>query len=128
MPNTEQDCLRRRLLLAQIARKDAQRNLVGNAEKAGDQIEKYLCLFRQAMNEHGNTDKYNDPKVGYDWCCAFVYYCCLEAGFNLPPNPRKNSAARWQPCRPGMTGPHFPKTTSSSAAFLKWATLSYTAG
>jgi hypothetical protein len=33
------------------------------------------------------TIRYSDPAIGYSWCCAFVYYCCLQAGFRFPPKP-----------------------------------------
>lgn len=54
---------------------------------AGESIEKYLSVFRDAMNRNGGYDKYSDLTVGYSWCCAFVYYCCLECGYRFPPKP-----------------------------------------
>jgi len=76
-----------RRLLASIARHEAAYERAGNADKAGAEIERYLAVFRDAMNEHGSTTVYSDLSVGYHWCCAFVYYCCLQAGFCFPPKP-----------------------------------------
>ncbi|WP_309385362.1 CHAP domain-containing protein [Cerasicoccus frondis] len=76
-----------RAKLAIIGRQEGAMNLEGNDAMAGDAIEKYLALFRDAMNHNGGGDKYSDTNVGYSWCCAFVYYCCLESGFRIPAKP-----------------------------------------
>src|SRR4051794_33801846 len=73
--------------LAVIAENEARLELAGNANMAGPAIERYLSVFRDAMNEHGSTTRYADLNAGYHWCCAFVYYCCLQAGFRFPPKP-----------------------------------------
>ena len=80
-----------RRLLASIARREAECERAGNDDQAGPEIERYLAVFRDAMNEHGSTTLYSDLNVGYHWCCAFVYYCCLQAGFRFPPKPVENS-------------------------------------
>lgn len=54
---------------------------------AGPSIEKYLSVFRDALNRNALTKKYSNPSIGFNWCCAFVYYCCLKAGFKFPPKP-----------------------------------------
>jgi hypothetical protein len=61
--------------------------LSGDDNMAGPAIEKYLAVFRKAFNKNGHYDKYSDTRIGYPWCCAFVYYCCLQAGFTFPPKP-----------------------------------------
>ena len=73
--------------LAAIARSEAALGLAGDANMAGPAIERYLSVFRDAMNRHGSTTQYADVATGYHWCCAFVYYCCLQAGFRFPPKP-----------------------------------------
>jgi hypothetical protein len=82
---TERGASRHRL--AVIARTEAGLQLAGDANRAGPAIERYLAVFREAMNLHGSTTEYSDLKRGYHWCCAFVYYCCLQAGFRFPPKP-----------------------------------------
>jgi len=73
--------------LASIARQEAGLQLEGDANRAGPAIERYLSVFREALNLHCETTRYSDLTVGYRWCCAFVYYCCLQAGFRFPPKP-----------------------------------------
>ncbi len=87
MPNDREACGRRRLELARIAEAEGRLALQGNERFAGDSIEKYLVVFRDAFNRNGGYTKYSDPSVGYPWCCAFVYHCCLKAGFTFPPKP-----------------------------------------
>jgi hypothetical protein len=77
----------KRQALARIARHEGSLAVTGNAHLAGDAIEKYLAVFRDAFNSNGNYTKYTDRRIGYPWCCAFVYYCCLRAGFTFPPKP-----------------------------------------
>ena len=76
-----------RRLLAQVAEREAALGLAGNGDRAGPDIERYLAVFRDALNRNTGTTKYSDVTVGYRWCCAFVYYCCLQAGFRFPPKP-----------------------------------------
>jgi hypothetical protein len=78
---------RKRLALAHIARSEGSLCLSGNENLAGEAIEKYLAVFREAFNNNGCCTKYSDTRIGYPWCCAFVYYCCLHAGFTFPPKP-----------------------------------------
>ncbi len=78
---------RKRHALARIARDEGRLALVGNENLAGEAIEKYLAVFREAFNRNGGYAKYSDLRIGYPWCCAFVYYCCLQAGFTFPPKP-----------------------------------------
>ena len=73
--------------LAEIAQREAERCLQGDANLAGPAIEHYLAVFRDALNLNCESDRYSDLRIGYSWCCAFVYYCCQEAGFRFPPKP-----------------------------------------
>jgi hypothetical protein len=77
----------KRLALARIAEAEGRLALSGNEDLAGEAIEKYLAVFREAFNRNGGATDYTDRRVGYPWCCAFVYYCCLQAGFRFPPKP-----------------------------------------
>jgi len=77
----------KRLFLASIARAEAELEPAGDANQAGPEIEKYLSPFRETMNRRAGTQQYSDLSVGYAWCGAFVYYCCLKAGFQLKPEP-----------------------------------------
>jgi len=71
--------------LAQVAEKEAGFGFRGEIGMTGPEIERYLSVFRNALNENGSTNKYSDKSVGYPWCCAFVYFCCLKAGFSFLP-------------------------------------------
>jgi len=86
--NTERrQLLRTRGHLAEIARREAALERAGNAQMAGEAIEPYLATFRDALNQNCDSTEYSDRAKGYHWCCAFVYYCCLQAGFRFPPKP-----------------------------------------
>ncbi len=100
-------CKEKRRLLARIAREEGGLELYGNEDMAGEAIEKYLAVFREAMNKNGNYDKYADTSIGYHWCSAFVYYCCLRAGFTFPPKPVPEH--RW--------------TLAAVPAWYEWAVL-----
>jgi len=70
-----------------VARREAERQRRGNAQHAGAEIEPYLAVFREALNRNCESDRFSDLAVGYQWCGAFVYYCCLQAGFRFSPKP-----------------------------------------
>lgn len=63
----------RREILAAIAGELASRPLIGNADKYGPDLKPILDAFPR-----------ENPDVGFDWCAAFVYHCCCEAGLVLP--------------------------------------------
>ncbi|MDB6081823.1 MAG: hypothetical protein JWO53_1095 [Chlamydiia bacterium] len=71
-------------LLCEIARREGELNLHESSHKAGPHIEKYLTVFRQAIYEISRKSRFLDLNQGYDWCCAFVYYCCQQAGYEIP--------------------------------------------
>lgn len=77
----------RRSLLAQIAEREGRLARQGNKNKAGAAIEPSLSGFRAAFFAIDRNPRWNNPAIGFDWCCAFVYYCCLEAGFSLNVQP-----------------------------------------
>jgi hypothetical protein len=83
-PDTSQA---RRALLAKIATREAEGKPKGDRRQSGPAIERYLALFRETMNRRAGTSDYSDTSVGYAWCAAFAYFCCLEAGFRLSPEP-----------------------------------------
>ncbi len=66
----------RREQIAKIAEELAARPLIGNEQKYGPDLVPILRYFPR-----------EDPEVGFDWCAAFVYHCCLEAGLTLPVRP-----------------------------------------
>ncbi|MGG0168811.1 CHAP domain-containing protein [Paenibacillus dokdonensis] len=63
----------RREILAEIAEELASRPLIGNEDKYGPDLEPIINCFPR-----------ENPKIGFDWCAAFVYHCCNEAGVKLP--------------------------------------------
>lgn len=74
-------------MLAKIAKSEAKSGFRGERDMAGPEIERYLSVFRDALNLNGSTNEYSDKSVGYHWCGAFVYYCCSKAGFTIPTKP-----------------------------------------
>jgi hypothetical protein len=85
LPSTQK--LGTRRFLAEIARREAALGRAGDSNMAGPAIEPYLSTLRDALNVNSASTKYSDRAVGFHWCGAFVYYCCLQAGFQFPPKP-----------------------------------------
>ncbi len=73
--------------LAEIALQEAASGRAGNKAMAGPEIERYLSVLREALNRNAGTTEFSNTAVGFPWCCAFVYYCCLRAGFRFPAKP-----------------------------------------
>lgn len=69
----EGESVKRRKLLVEIAERLASKPLIGNEDKYGPDLEPILCYFPR-----------ENPNIGFDWCAAFVYHCCSEAGVKLP--------------------------------------------
>lgn len=73
----------KREILANVAKENAQKCFHGNVMAMESNLQPITILFR-------------DHSVGELeglWCAAFVYYCCIEAGFNIPvkyPNDKLN--------------------------------------
>ena len=70
---------------ASLAYQEGLFSLTGNANKAGPLIEKYLKVFRESFAQ--KEPKYLDTAVGYDWCCAYVYYLLKQVGIELNIKP-----------------------------------------
>jgi hypothetical protein len=68
--------------LADFAEAEAAKQLTW--VDANSEAEKYLALFREAMFD---LDHIGRAKVFYDWCGAFVFYCCKQVGIEVPIQP-----------------------------------------
>lgn len=86
----------KRETLARIAETLARKPLRGDRDQAGVDLAPILDHFVRT-----------NPRIGFDWCAAFVYHCCVEAGFDIPAQPPK-------PVRRSMAG---------VSAWLQWAKL-----
>ena len=76
IPDTPQDV---HLKLAQFASTEASKNLRWSG--VNSEAEKYLKIFRPIMQELGHI---GTKPIFYDWCAAFVTYCCFEVGIDIP--------------------------------------------
>lgn len=85
----------RRRKLAAIAEALAATPLQGNQKKAGKDLEPILSHFPR-----------KDPSIGFDWCAAFAYHCCVLAGFGMP-----------------IRYPELPCNFAGIIAWLCWAKL-----
>jgi hypothetical protein len=56
---------------------------------ANSEAEKYLKPFREPMRRFGHIG--SEP-VFYNWCAAFVAYCCREVGIEIPDIPGEGQA------------------------------------
>lgn len=72
----------KRFDLAEFAEDEAAKQLSWSG--ATSEAEKYLDLFRAPMQALGQI---GTQKVFYDWCGAFVYYCCTKIGLSIPVQP-----------------------------------------
>ncbi len=70
------------LKLAAFAASEAAKQLVWNG--ANSDAEKYLEPLREPMRK---LDHIGSDKVYYDWCAAFVTYCCRQVGIDIPDQP-----------------------------------------
>ncbi len=85
LPTMSQPRNNRRDALACIAEGLARKALRGDHNKAGADLTQILSHFTR-----------KNPEVGFDWCAAFVYHCCVKAGFVIParyPEPVRYSFA-----------------------------------
>lgn len=60
--------------LSDIAKREAQKCFHGNVMKVESNLQSIANLFPKWSLENWDNK----------WCAAFVYYCCVNAGFNLP--------------------------------------------
>jgi hypothetical protein len=68
--------------LANFAEEEAKKQLSWNG--ADSEAEKYLKPLRKPMQD---IDQLGNAIVFFDWCGAFVYYCCKEVGIDVPAQP-----------------------------------------
>lgn len=68
--------------LADFAEDEANKQL--SWSNASSEAEKYLSTFRKPMQD---LDQIGSAKVFYDWCGAFVYFCCNQVGIDMPVQP-----------------------------------------
>jgi hypothetical protein len=95
----------RRARLAAVAEELARRPLIGDARQAGPDLDPILRHFPRAGTAQG-----------FDWCGAFVFHCCLEAGFALPirhPDPAVPCRFAGVPAWPAWA--HLPENGFSHA-------------
>lgn len=70
-------CTRKRL--AEVAKAAAQKPFYGILQNKEANIQPIVELF----------PKWNIKQADKNWCAAFVYYCCVEAGFKIPYSPNE---------------------------------------
>ena len=63
--------------LAEVSRKNAQKPFHGYLDGKESNLKPIIDLF----------PKWNIHDADKLWCAAFVYYCCIEAGFRIPYSP-----------------------------------------
>jgi len=68
-------------ILAHIAKTEAQRFFHGRVMKTEHNIHEIIAPF----------PKFHIDEADGMWCAAFVYYCCIKAGFNIPIKPSECS-------------------------------------
>lgn len=81
--------MNKREKLISLAIKEGKLALEGNEHKGGWKIEKYLRPFRELFIK--NNPKYNDIKIGFDWCCCYVFYLLKSAGYKIEIQPFSDS-------------------------------------
>ncbi|NJR18469.1 MAG: CHAP domain-containing protein [Calothrix sp. CSU_2_0] len=74
--------------LADFAEDEAAKNLRWTG--VSSEAEKYLKIFREPMFRLGHIGM---MPVLYDWCAAFVNYCCEKVGIDIPDIPQGFSAS-----------------------------------
>lgn len=68
--------------LADLAEQEAAKHLSWHG--ADSEAEKYLTIFRKPMQE---LHQIEPGFVFYNWCAAFVTYCCRQVGIDIPDIP-----------------------------------------
>lgn len=86
--------------LAQTAQMLAERPFHGRTEDQPSNLLPIVRLF----------PKWNLEQAERMWCAAFVYYCCIQAGFSIPYSPQEcrscSLAADGKSLRKGTKGLH----------------------
>jgi len=70
-------------ILANIAKSEAQRSFHGAVMEMESNLGPIVALF----------PKFTLAEADGMWCAAFVYYCCLKAGFIIPTKPSECTAS-----------------------------------
>ena len=68
-----------RAMLAEIAKAKALKPFHGTLPNSEPNIQPILSFFPRWSIEQADRN----------WCAAFVYYCCVEAGFHIPVRPKE---------------------------------------
>ena len=76
-----------------LAKQEGTLSHKGNDFKSGPEIEKYLSVFRSTLGK--KDSKYLNSQVGYDWCCAFVYYLLQQVDYAPRAEPLINTDVVW---------------------------------
>ena len=77
----------RRAELIRIVEEEAKKKLKWS--NASSEAEKYLRPLREPMRRLGHIGR--EP-IFYNWCAAFVTWCCRQAGYAIPDQPTGYSA------------------------------------
>ena len=77
-----------RKYLAELAKKAAQTPFHGNIEGEESNLEPIIRYF----------PKWTLGEADGLWCAAFVYYCCREAGFEIPIRPDASKTCHLAGC------------------------------
>lgn len=76
--------------LGHFAEMEAAKELTWSGPNS--EAEKYLHIFRQEMFEKGQIGR---DKVFYNWCAAWVTYCCQQIGYQIPLTPTIRGQKFW---------------------------------
>ena len=76
-------CTRKRL--AEVAKAAAEMPFYGILQSKEAIIQQIVELF----------PKWTIKQADKNWCAAFVYYCCIKAGFKIPYSPKSAYPAVW---------------------------------
>ena len=74
--------------LAKIAKEKAQIPFHGYVKGQESNIDPIIQFF----------PKWNLNEADGLWCAAFVYYCCVEAGFDIPYRPKECTTCHLAGC------------------------------
>ena len=66
-----------RIKLAEAAMAAAQKPFYGFIQNKESNLQPITALF----------PKWNIKQADKNWCAAFVYYCCIQAGYKIPYSP-----------------------------------------
>lgn len=87
MEQSEAD-VRMRRALADVAYREARLRLSDDGPTGLHAVEKYLATLRPALAAREKTRHLAASGARYDWCGAFVYFCCKQAGYTFAGQPQ----------------------------------------